>query len=89
MALFMNKRTLLTFLFLTVLLYELFAQPCTTLGQTPATAFPVCVLPFSHRQVFLFVQLIAFLYLDVAGMEQVMKTEIHSFIGLNVINPEH
>jgi len=24
------------------LLHELFAQPCTTLGQTPSTAFPVC-----------------------------------------------
>ena len=38
----MIKRTLITFLFLGVFLYKLFSQPCTTLGQTPASAFPAC-----------------------------------------------
>lgn len=38
----MNKRALITVLLLTVLLCEVLAQPCTTLGQTPSTAFPVC-----------------------------------------------
>lgn len=38
----MKKRTLITVLLFTVMLYKSFAQPCTTLGQTPSTAFPVC-----------------------------------------------
>ena len=39
----MNWKTTLLGIFLTFLIYPLKAQtPCTTLGQTPQTAFPVC-----------------------------------------------
>jgi hypothetical protein len=43
---------LLVFLFSISLQAKLFAQACTTLGQTPSTAFPVCGLtPFLQKDV--------------------------------------
>lgn len=38
----MPQKTLLLFLFLLVFIFSSKAQSCTTLGQNPSTAFPVC-----------------------------------------------
>lgn len=45
----MNLKFSFLFLFLICAATILYAQPCTTLGQTPATAFPVCGTSTFHQ----------------------------------------